>query len=202
MIQNKEKDLNPQAFPKKLDWSSKESSSSLEHIYKFVNHECTRAIEWYYLSKRNKCRLGYFLRVGSMIAIAIAGIIPIIGEIFKKGNVPLISPAWATVSLAIAALLIALDQFGGYTSGWVRYVRTAQKLTMLLGDFQLDWESHRLSRVQDNVDAKILKEGIILCKNFLQSVNSEVQAETNAWAKEFQQALSDVEIASKAGSDQ
>ncbi|MGK7907511.1 MAG: DUF4231 domain-containing protein [Synechococcus sp.] len=197
MNSNNEKDLRPQEFPKDLNWSPAEISKSLECLYDFVNQECTRAIKWYYKSKKSKSMLGYFLRVGAIVAVTIAGIIPIIGEIYKEDGVPLISPAWATVSLAIAALLIALDQFGGYTSGWVRYVRTAQKLTILQGDFRLNWAAHRLARVEDNVDAQIAKEGILLCKEFLQSVNLVVQAETNAWAQEFQQALIDIENASK-----
>jgi len=35
------------------------------------------------------------------------------------------------VALAVTVLLVALDHVGGYTSGWVCYVRTAQALTRL-----------------------------------------------------------------------
>ena len=125
-------------------------------------------------------------------------------------------------------MFVALDQLGGYTTGWVRYVRTAQKLTgehrspqapsfyggvtvtILQGNFRLDWEETCLSvydksdkSSEDNsneriIDSETAKKCLKLCKNFLQSVNSEVQAETDAWAQEFQQALLDIDQQSDA----
>ena len=201
MSLQKKEDLISQAFPKDLNWNPNERYLSLEHIYEFVDKECDKAIQWYYFRKKSKSRLGYILRVGAILAVAVAGIVPIIGEICRKDDkVPCISPAWATVSLALAALLIALDRFGGYTSGWVRYVRTAQRLTILQGEFRLDWEEHRHSRIEENMDIEITKHGLLLCKKFLQSVNLEVQTETNAWAQEFQQALMEVDKQSKPAS--
>ncbi|PSN10786.1 hypothetical protein C7271_25490, partial [filamentous cyanobacterium CCP5] len=163
-------DLLPQSFPQQLDWSPSEAFASLESLYGFVNKECERAIQWYYVSKISKSRIGYLLRAGAIVAVAIAGIIPIIGEICKQENVPCISPAWATVALAVAALLIGLDRFGGYTSGWIRYIRTAQRLNILQGDFRHDWEAHRLERLNQTVDKELTQRGIVLCKSFLQAV--------------------------------
>ncbi|MEM1369551.1 MAG: SLATT domain-containing protein [Cyanobacteria bacterium P01_H01_bin.15] len=112
--------LRSLTFPSQLDWSPNQIAASLESVYEFVNNECREAIGWYYHKKRSKKFLGVFLRIGAIFAAAVAGVIPIIGEIFKEGDVPLISPAWSTIFLAIAAVLVALDQFGGATSGWVR----------------------------------------------------------------------------------
>jgi hypothetical protein len=193
------KDLIPQGFPRNLDWYPDHRLSSLERLYDFVNSECEKAVGWYYRSKRSKSRLGYWLRAGAIVAVATAGIIPIIGEIFEASDgSPLISPAWATVALAIAALFVALDRFGGYTSGWVRYVRTAQKLSILQADFCLDWEEYRfnLPHTHEEEHVEYIKEGIRKCREFLREVNREVQNETNLWAQEFQQALVEVDTLS------
>ena len=99
------------------------------------------------------------------------------------------------MALAIAALFVALDRFGGYTSGWVRYVRTAQRLTLLQADFRLNWEEYRFRCPQ--LTAEETREGILLCLTFLRNVNLEIQNETNAWAQEFQQALLEVDNLSK-----
>ncbi len=194
----KEDDLLPRAFPKDLNWSPTESSTSLESIYDFVNTECERAIGWYYDRKKIKKFLGYTFRIAAILTVAIAGVIPILGEIYEEDDIPYVSPAWATVSLATAALFVALDRLGGYTSGWVRYVRTAQKLTSLQGNFRLDWEEYRLSRDDNSIDSEAAKSSIKLCKEFLEAVNSEIQAETNVWAQEFQQALLEIDKQSKA----
>jgi hypothetical protein len=193
----KKKDLIAEGFPRKLDWHTEQRWNSLDLLYDFVIRECEKAVNWYYLSKKSKSWLGYILRAGSTLAIAVAGVIPIIGEIYERSDgSPLISPAWATVALAIAALFVALDRFGGYTSGWVRYVRTAQRLCILQADFCLDWEEYRFRCPQ--LTAEETREGILLCRTFLQNVNLEVQNETSAWAQEFQQALLEVDGLSKS----
>jgi len=196
---DKRKDLIVSGFPRNLDWHTENRRDSLEQLYSFVNQECENAIAWYYASKRSKSRFGYFLRAGAIVAIAIAGVIPIIGEIYERPNsdgLPLISPAWATIALAIAALFVALDRFGGYTSGWVRYVRTAQRLTILQSDFRLDWEEYRFRCPE--LSPPETREGILLCRTFLRNVNLEIQSETNVWAQEFQQALLEVDGISKS----
>jgi hypothetical protein len=93
------------------------------------------------------------LRLGAILAVAVAGLIPLIGELLKRNDKLWLSPAWATVALALAGLLIAIDRFGGYTSGWIRYVRTAQKLTSLQGEFRLDWEEYRRTSLADTSGA-------------------------------------------------
>ncbi len=196
MGSTKRKDLISHGFPRNLDWHTDQRWESLTLLYDFVAQECGNAIQWYYASKRIKSRIGYFLRAGSILAIAIAGVIPIIGEIYEwPDGSPLLSPAWATVALAIAALCVALDRFGGYTSGWVRYVRTAQRLTVLQADFRLSWEEYRLRC--PHLSAEETSEGILLCLHFLRNINLEIQNETNAWAQEFQQALLEVDSLSK-----
>ena len=101
-----------------------DARTSLEKLYQFVNAECARAITWYFQKKRNKRIFGSLFRVGAILALAVSGIIPVLGEIYEVDDVPRISPAWATIALACAALLISLDRYGGYTSGWIRYMRT------------------------------------------------------------------------------
>ena len=56
------------------------------------------------------------------------------------------------------------------TSGWVRYVRTAQALTRLKGAFHLDWEVQRQDRLQQPEDPEQVKAAIQLCRKFLQGV--------------------------------
>ena len=103
-------DIKPGDFPKGLIWTSDKATESLDRLYEFSNAECTQAIDWYFKQKRSKQIAGYISRVGSIVALAVSGIIPILGEIFKRNDVPGISPAWATVALAVFGLFIALDR--------------------------------------------------------------------------------------------
>lgn len=184
--------LNPVGFPTALDWSPASQQVSLEQLYGFVVGECAASIDWYYRKKRNKSLLGFLLRLGAILAVGVAGLIPVIGELFKRKEIPGISPAWSTVALALAGLLIAIDRFGGYTSGWIRYIRTAQTLTSMQGEFRLDWEEHRRSSLGASSGSDHTKEGIRLCRTFLRAVYGQVRLETDLWAKDFQQALQTV----------
>ena len=184
--------LQPMGFPRTLDWSPAKQQESLEQLYLFVVNECAVSINWYYHKKRSKSLVGFLLRLGAILAVAVAGLIPLMGELLKRDDKLWLSPAWATVALALAGLLIAIDRFGGYTSGWIRYVRTAQKLTSLQGEFRLDWEEYRRTSLEDISGADRTKEGIHLCRKFLLAVYTQVRLETDLWAQDFQQALQTV----------
>jgi hypothetical protein len=192
-------DLTPTEFPKELDWSAGDPEVPLANLYNFVIKECDSAIAWYYNKKIFKKRLGLWLRFLAILSVGVAGLIPLLSELMSRiqnraeESVFIISPGWATVALAVAGFLIALDRFGGYTSGWVRYVRTAQALTRLKGDFHLDWEALHRERQLPTADPEQDKKAILLCKQFLQAVYEQLRLETELWAREFQQALSAVE---------
>ncbi len=154
--------------------------------------ECAASIDWYYRKKWSKSLLGFLLRLGAILMVGVWGLIPLIGELLKRNGIPGISPAWATVALALAALMIAIDRFGGYTSGWIRYIRTAQNLTRLNGEFLMDWQEHRRALCGEPIDPDRTRQGILLCKQFLCRVYEQVRLETDLWAEDFQQALQTV----------
>lgn len=197
-----EKDLISDKFPHDLEWEPTKRLESLQRLFAFADSHCTKAVQWYNTRKRSKQRFGYSLRFLSIIAVAVAGIIPVLSEIICRGDAAqCISPAWATVSFALAALFIALDRFSGYTSGWVRYVKSAQKLTELQGQFRLDWCMYLHGEADVSIDKSRDSEndqnpvflnrnhGLRLCKEYISSVNSVVSRETDLWAQEFQQTL-------------
>ncbi|MEM1369552.1 MAG: hypothetical protein AAGG02_16390 [Cyanobacteria bacterium P01_H01_bin.15] len=76
-------------------------------------------------------------------------------------------------------------------------IKTAQKLTILPENFRHDWELFRLELSPNENGVEKAQKGIGLCREFLLAVNSEIQAETNIWAQEFQQALIDIETSTK-----
>jgi hypothetical protein len=145
--------------------------------------------------------LGYVLRVGSLLALSTAGVIPILGELYEKGDVPGLSPACATFALAVAGVLIFLDRFGGYTSGWIRYIRTAQTLSRLQSDFRIEWESKKLTLQSSQTDSATVDLAIQQIRYFLAQVNSIVGAETDEWAKDFQKVLAELEKKTKQNED-
>lgn len=190
-----EKDLVPAELQRDINWTPENSAVAVEKLCEFADAECGKAIQWYFSRKKKKQLGGMLLRVLAILAVAAAGMIPILGEIFEKGNgQPGINPAWATIAVAAAALFIALDRFVGYTSGWIRYVRTGMALSHLQTVFRTDWAEQRITTpppADPPTDPVQLR--IKLCRDFLTKVNELVANETTEWAREFQTALVEIE---------
>jgi hypothetical protein len=192
-MQGNNDDLTPGEFPKDLNWTNEEASVSLEKLYYFVNYECDRAISWYYHKKNAKRIFGYLFRTGAIISLTVSGIIPILSEIFNARHGDYFSPAWSTVALAITALFITLDRLGGYTSGWIRYIRTGQILGTLQANFRIEWEAEKMMLQLPEPDNVAIEKAIQKCRDFLAKINNVVSTETDAWAEDFEKVLIEFE---------
>ena len=107
-----------------LDWSPEHARQSLDLIYQHVIGVASQAISWYLTARGPKRRWAQRLRVGAIIMVAVAGVLPVLSQIFGAGSSVKIQPAWAAVALAIAVSLVALDRFFGFSSAWARYMAT------------------------------------------------------------------------------
>ncbi|MCP4347745.1 MAG: SLATT domain-containing protein [Desulfobacterales bacterium] len=181
------KDFKPKDFPK-LSWEPANLSDSLETLYQYANEEAARASRWYYENRRGKKFMGYALRIGAIIAMAIGGIIPIMD---------FIPPFIATVFISVAALLVMLDRFVGFTTSWIRFILTGQELAQLLEAFRLDWQHRKVGLENNKIDAEQAEELIFLCRTFLMQVHDIMRKETEMWATEFQNMLKEIDKASK-----
>ena len=93
----KPKDLTPNEFPK-IVWEPGKLTEPLEELFTCVVKEANDAIAWYNLRRKPKQYGGQILRVGALIFVAVAGLVPILGEIFQDNERrPEIAPAWATI---------------------------------------------------------------------------------------------------------
>jgi hypothetical protein len=127
-----------------------------------------------------------------------AGVIPVISEIYKNSDTCAIPASWATVALAFGAFFIAIDRFLGCTSGWIRYIRSSQKLSLLQTEFRMDWEKLRMSLQKNPADDSGIQNGMELCRDFLKDVYTVVKSETDQWAQDFQKSLAEFEEKGKS----
>src|SRR6266852_3247495 len=123
-----------------LDWGPDHSNQSLDVIYQYVVDAASQAINWYLTARRSKKRWAQRLRVGAIFMVAVAGVLPVLSQIFEAPSSVKIQPAWASVALAIAVALVALDRFFGFSSAWARYMATGQAISAALNQFRLDWQ--------------------------------------------------------------
>ena len=197
MANNPPKDLGP-TERLQLSWEPGKIVPSLEALFDRITKEAESAIGWYIRAKRPKQRWARLLRFGSIIAGTTAGLIPILAQMFSKDGHPWIQPAWASVALGIAAALVLLDRFFGFSSAWMRYIATELNIQQLNQEFQLDWESDKATWLGSEPTADQLRSTLARFKAFVTQVNTIVRQETDAWIQEFQSTLKQIDEAAKA----
>jgi hypothetical protein len=190
-------DLEPSPFPD-IPWQPSGLAESLDELFRYVTGESERAITWYYRKRKPMQWGGRLLRLGAILSTGLAGLTPLLAEIFETEGRPGVDPLWAAVALTVAGVLILLDRFWGFTSAWVRYMVACHELTAALDAFRIDWARHKLRLAGGEPSAEQADAMILECRKFLSEVRAIVGSETRIWAREFQRVLEQVDAAIKS----
>jgi len=148
------------------------------------------AFHWYAREKKRKKFLAKLLRMSAIVITATAGIIPILLEMYPRNGNPLFSPAWVSVAIAIAGVLVLLDRFGGFSTGWPRFIDAMLKIQYAIAKFDLDCAQIQLKCDKDAPSREQTAALISCCKKLVMQVNSVVMDETRKWDNEFKDVLS------------
>jgi SMODS and SLOG-associating 2TM effector domain 2 len=179
-------DLNSRELPS-LDWAT-DPQGALAAIRDHALEHAKEAEGWYTEKRWAKKWGGRSVRIGVVVFAGIAAILPILSQIFTDDGEPEIAPAWASVALVLAASLVALDRYFGFSSGWTRFMATAQEIARMRHDFELKWEA----KCADDRPPKV--ESLIeMAREFVLAVDKTVAAEIGTWSLEFQASLESAE---------
>lgn len=181
-----------------LVWDASAILACLEQLVIHAIAEAETAIDWYLGAKRSKQLMARWLRAGAILLTATAGAIPILTQIYATDGKPAFSPAWASFALAVAATLVGLDRFFGFSSAWIRYITTEMRIRRVLQGFRLDWETDKATWKGQPPNDEQTQRVLARVKSFVLEVATIVETETNAWAEEFQSTLKQIEEAAKA----
>lgn len=178
-------------------WNPSNVADSLQEIRKYVEIEAGKAINWYFKNKASKALLSRWLRFLAITLSSIAGVLPIVLSVFHDNTSGIQSGLFVSLLLGVAAALVGLDHFFGFSSGWIRYVITATAMQAALEEFRMDWQllSAHLSMPPSNDQVLALLER---AKSFRASIAGMVLDETKSWAAEFQTNMSQLEKNVKA----
>jgi len=119
---SKAQDIKSKQFPA-LTWEGTADGQALEPLRAYVIAQAEAAQDWYLRKRVWKRRGGLTTRLLAMSATAVGGGIPVVVQMYGENGKPWFSPAWASITLALAAFCVSLDYFLGYTSGWIRYLQ-------------------------------------------------------------------------------
>lgn len=187
-----------------LRWDSEEARrASIVALKDYAEGEAAEAIAWYWANKAEKARASKLVRWSAIILTGLAGLFPIVKSAWPDalksllgGKLLWMQPSnpdlLVSLFVGLAAVLVALDRFGGFSTGWIRYVRTATELQRLLCEFRLDWATLE-SRLKNANDQAGVEAMIGRAKEFVTTVRVAVLQETQQWATEFESNLAQLE---------
>ncbi len=180
-----------------LDWTPEKRMESLKSVYQYVTDHAVSAMHWYLIKKNNKRFWARFLRVWAIILTALAGLIPVLSQLYTKGGKAIIHPAWATVFLLIAATFLALDRFFGFTNSWIRFISAELKIKTHYEDFQLSWQIKLVALEGKVPSIEQTIELLNFCREFLNKVNDILLEEMEEWKQNFKAALKKIDAETK-----
>ena len=178
-----------------LDWSPEHRRESIHTVYQRAEKHALEAINWYLLSKRQKKFWAQLLRLGTIGLTALAGLLPIISEIYKFS-----SPAWASIVLGLAGVALAVDKFCGYSTAWMRFIAAEHQIRQSLHEFQMDYELEQAGWDDAHPSVEQTQKILSRCKTFLFQVDAIIRQETDQWLAEFQDALKQIDSSAKTKS--
>jgi hypothetical protein len=179
-------------------WNPDKILESIEVVRRDAETFANDAVKWYYSKKKSKARASQICRAFSIVFISIGGLTPVLGSVTAvSSKIPGVSE-WGYVFLGLGASLIALDKFFGFSSGWTRYVLTAQVIQKIIYSFELDWTKLQARLGSRAPEQSEVEEFLQTAKTLYDSILGQVAQETQQWAAEFQQSISDLESMAKA----
>lgn len=187
-------------------WDSQDVWKSLQCLFLATVKQGESAIAWYRNNIRMK-RLGsQVLRSAAIILTSIGALLPLVvaaASRFDQSNTwkNWVDAQWGYIAFATAAACVAADKFYGFSSGWIRYMKTQIALEGALSDLHYDWIA-LVSKVGAQQPTGDQVQGMLQkMKDFVVLVRTQIQQETDAWVLEFQANLADLTNAVKAQRD-
>ncbi len=184
-----------------LEWSVAARSESVSRVFAHATGLAVSAEDWYARKRRSKRRWGRALRMGAILLGGVAAVLPIVSEIAASDKSSTIPPGWASVALALAALLVALDHYFGFSAAWMRFMAAELRLTRLRHDFEYEWQVLASAAAIPPTDSELA--GLLeSARRFVLAVNDVLADETHAWVAEFRTTLerADQELGRSGGS--
>jgi hypothetical protein len=187
-------------------WDSQDVSKSLQGLFLATVKQGESAIAWYRDNIKMKRIGSQILRSAAIVLASIGALLPLVGAAvsrFDQSNTwkTLVDAQWGYIAFATAAACVAADKFYGFSSGWIRYMKTQMALEGALTDLHYDWIA-LVSKVPNQQPTGDQVQGMLQkMKDFVVLVRTQVQQETDAWVLEFQSNLADLTNTVKAQRD-
>ena len=177
------------AFPVGVaDWQGDNVEATLDAVYGRANAAAQWRIDWYNDKADRFGRRAQWLRFGALVFVAIGGLAPLVGAAwrapFEDPNVPS-STAIGYVALALAGILVAIDNFFGFSTSWMRFRVTQAALIRRLARFRFEWARELAGLATSSTPADTYTRLLDKAEALVDEIERIVQEETESWAERF-----------------
>jgi hypothetical protein len=181
-------DLRSRPFPLPTsdDWTRPDEV--LRRLYQHAEAHAIETADWYLAHRRGKRAYSRLLRALSILLVTAGGLEPLAAAASSGRGI-----GWGYVLLGGAGACVGFDHFFGTSSGWMRYMTTAQRIDLRLRRFQLDWATRNAADVLDGTAALDVAGYLLLLREFVDDIAAITAAETGEWVAEFQTGLVQLE---------
>jgi hypothetical protein len=180
------------------DWDPQQVPQQVKKLFQQVLAVVDDKIHWYHTWRRNRGRLANIIRVLAVALLAVSTLIPYGATLDTKNPTVYLSLGYLLAGLGGGLLL--LDRFYGFSNSWLRFVLTGMDLENIRNAFVENWQILYINSLP------LTKTGVSNLVNallvFQETFHGVVKAETETWAREFQQNMKDLISALKVQSDQ
>ena len=182
---SKQQNIHPTAL-QEPDTEGYNSVAYINQLRKEVENKAVETINWYIKRKQYQSVMSKMLRLFAILLVLIGGLHPILLSLDL--GLPK-NAQYGYIAFAIAAACLSLDKFMGFSSSWIRYIKTAFDLQKALAEFQTDWVLMWAEVKNDSLDSKQQKKLLCRIKVFHTEIYTEIEHEFKMWASEFQNSL-------------
>lgn len=171
-------------------------TKDIANAYDDVIKKAKSSAEWYTQPRKIKKNISKIIRASSIVLIGVGGLFPIIGVVsYGEGNtIDLSNGGYYTI--AVAGILLFLDKFFGFSSGWIRYITTEMEIRRQIDLFEIQWEIERSKTAlcpDTDFGCERATELLQMLKDFTAQIGQLVKQETESWASEFQDSIMELQ---------
>lgn len=197
-------------YPK---WDPTQGEKSLWEWHDVTVKKAENAIEWYSKNKEPLRQSSRIFRGLAIFFTSVGTLIPLLSAtgfwewlrglagLAAQGSAQATNNAlgqWGYVFFALAGVCIGFDKFFGYSSGWMRNIKTQLALEAALTELRYSWTIGMAKLTSPKLLSEQLEPMLQLLKDFTAKVNALVQQETETWVLEFQSSMAELDKAAKA----
>jgi hypothetical protein len=177
------RDLNPETIVEAYQWCLETAGERAD---------------WYRRRSRNfKCWSKY-LRILTLILVALGILAPLYESILATSSHPVLAflpegfnyIELGYLAVAVGGVIYLFDKVFGLSKGWIRFMTTLIRIQNRIRSFQMGWIEGMATETGSAARVTLMHE-------FITDINKITESETIQWASEFENSLALIESLSK-----